>query len=281
MKSSLKTELWKMFHNPMFYAALAVGCLVSLINVGENWAAAEELKARIFAPDHVVSQSPWGFSLFLLWMPVNGVSYGRALFSLLWPVLTAMPYGWSYLQERRDGLYNQLISRTGRRTCYLAKYTAAFVGGGLAVSVPVLLNLLANAMFCPYVLPHILNLVQISDGYFLSELYFTVPWAYALIWCGVDFLLGGAAAGLCFGVGTWFRLQITTVLTPFAFLLVLDGAIVALRSRYGWNWELSPLQLAAVPSRPNPEWAVALAVLLLAAVGLAMGYWQVVGHELP
>ena len=282
MRGGLKTELWKALHNPMFYAALAIGCGITLINVVENLAVAEELRASVLAEDHTGgSRSPWGFSLFFLWMPVNGMSYGKTLFYLVWPVLAAMPFGWSYLQERRGGLYNQLIIRTGRSTFYLAKYTAVFVSGGLAVAVPVLFNLLVNAMFCPYELPHILNMLQIGDGYALSELYFTAPWVYALLWCGIDFLLGGAAAGLCFVVGTWLRLQVMTILTPFALLLVLDAAIAAIRDRYGWNLELSPLQLAAsVPGHPNPEWAVMAAFLLLAAVGFGLGYWQVVRHEL-
>ncbi len=281
MRANLRTELWKALHNPMFYAALAIGCLIAMVNVAENLAVARELGEAILTEDHVVSRSPWGFSLFLLWMPVNGASYGKTLFYTVWPILAAMPFGWSYLQERQGGLYDQLITRAGKRTCYFAKYTAAFVSGGLAVAIPVLFNLLVNAMFCPYELPSILNMLQIGDGYFLSELYFTAPWAYALIWCGVDFLLGGAAAGLCFVVGTWLRLQVMTILAPFALLLALDAAVSALKSRFQWNLELSPLQLAAaVPSTPNPEWAVTAAFLLLAAVGFGVGYWQVIHHEL-
>lgn len=281
MKIGLKTELWKALHNPMFYAALILGCLISLVNVAENLITADQIKSIIFAEDHTGSQSPWGFSLFLLWMPVNGASYGRSLFYLVWPVLAAMPFGWSYLQERRGGLYNQLVSRMGRKSFYVAKYIAVFISGGLVVAVPVLFNLLVNATFCPYVLPNILNMLQIGDGYFLSELYFTVPWAYALIWCVVDFLLGGAAAGLCFVVGTRLRLQVMTILTPFALLLVADAVGTALRSQFGWNVELSPLQLAmAVPSRFNPEWVVGSVFLILAFLGFGIGYWQVVHHEL-
>lgn len=281
MRNNLSTELWKALHNPMFYAALAIGCGIGMINVLENIPIAREISATIRAEDYVGSRSPWGFSLFLLWMPVSGMSYGKMLFGLVWPILAAMPFGWSYLQERRGGLYNQLSFRAGRRVCYLSKYIAVFVSGGLVVAVPVLANLMVNAMFCPYELPNVLNMLQIGDGYALSELYFTTPWVYALLWCGIDFLLGGAAAGLCFVVGAWFRLQVMVILTPFALLLVLDAVFETVRSQYGWNLELSPLQLAAaVPERANPEWAVALAFLGMAAVGFGVGYWQVMRHEL-
>lgn len=281
MKNAVKAELWKALHNPMFYSALIIGCLISAINIVENTITAKALSKIILAADHIGSRSPWGFSLFFLWMPVNEISYGKALFYLVWPILAAMPFGWSYLQERRGGLYIQTVSRIGNRSCFVAKYVAVFVSGGLAVSIPVLFNLLVNAVICPYVVPDVLNLIQISDGYFLSELYFTVPWAYALIWCGVDFLLGGAAAGLCFIFGAKLRFQVMTILTPFAILMVLDGIYSAIYKRTYWNLELSPLQLAAaVPRHANPEWVVLTAFITLSIAGFGIGYWQVVKHEL-
>jgi len=281
MKNVVKAELWKALHNPMFYSALIIGCLITSINFVENCVTAKTLSEIILAEDHTGSRSPWGFSLFLLWMPVNEISYGKSLFYLVWPIIAAMPFGWSYHQERKSGLYIQAVSRIGRRGCFVAKYVAVFVSGGLTVSIPVLFNLLTNAMICPYVVPDISNLVQISDGYFLSELYFSVPWVYALIWCGVEFLLGGAAAGLCFVVGAKLRFQLMTILTPFSILIVLDGICTAIRSRSYWNLELSPLQLAAaVPRNANPEWVVLTAFITLSIAGFGIGYWQVVKHEL-
>ena len=281
MKNCVKTELWKATHNPMFYAALFIGCLIALVNVFENGILAKELSEYILSDDYVGSRSPWGFSLFLLWLPVNVISYVTALFSMVWPILAAMPFGWSYLQESRGGLYRQIAVRVGRRACYAAKYIAAFVSGGLAVAIPILFNLLVNARICPDVLPNIMNYVQIGDGYFLSELYFTVPWAYALIWCAVTFLLGGAAAGLCFLVGTKPRFQVMAILTPFALLMVLDGIYTAAYERGYHALELSPMRLAmAVPSTPNPEWLVFIAFMAMTILGFAVGYWQVVRHEL-
>ena len=64
MKTGLKTESWKALHNPMFYAALILGCLISLVNVAENLITADHIKSVIFEEDNTGSQSPWGFSLF-------------------------------------------------------------------------------------------------------------------------------------------------------------------------------------------------------------------------
>lgn len=282
MKQCIKAELWKALHNPMFYAALIIGCLLSLLNLAENYYYTLEIRRTILAEDFVGNRSPWGFSLFLLWMPVNGISYAKTLFYMVWPILAAMPFGWSYLQERRSGLYNQVVTRVSRRSYFVSKYIAVFVSGGLAVGGPVLFNLLTNAMICPYELPHIVNMVQIADGYFASQLYFTAPWLYALLWCGVSFLLGGAAAGLCFVVGTWLRLQVMTILTPFALLWLAEAATSSIpRQVNKYNLELSPLRLAmAIPIGANPEWLVMGLFLVLALVGFGVGYWQVTQHEL-
>jgi len=83
-----------------------------------------------------------------------------------------MPFGWSYHQERQNGVYNQIISRSSKQTYFISKYIAVFVSGGLAVSLPLLFDLFATAMVCPYVVPTpIIPINIISDGYFLSELY--------------------------------------------------------------------------------------------------------------
>ena len=36
----------------------------------------------------------------------------------------------------------------------------------------------------------------------------------------------------------------------------------------------------AVPSTPNPEWLVFIALMAMTILGFAVGYWQVVRHEL-
>lgn len=279
-----KTELWKALHNPMFYAALAIGTMIAMVNVVENAGIvnqlSQSLENKIARGGY--SKNPMGFSLFIHWIAVACSSFGNQVFYFVWPILAAMPFGWSYSQERRNGEYYQIVSRSSAKSYFASKYIAVFVSGGLAVAVPVLLNLLVNAMICPYVVPQaVVPISLVSDGYFLSELYYTIPWVYALIWCGMEFLIGGAAACVCLVVGAKFRLQVMVVLTPFALFVLLDGVLYALNSVIKQPVNFSPLKLAAAAGNlQNPEWSVFMLLGIMIMAGILGGYWQVVKHEL-
>lgn len=64
-----------------------------------------------------------------------------------------------------------------------------------------LYKLAGYALFCPALIPE-LGFTSVFNGYFMSAIYYTHPWVYSLCWCAMEFLLGGAAAVLCFAVGS-------------------------------------------------------------------------------
>lgn len=215
-------------------------------------------------------------------MGTNLISFSRSLFFFIWPVLAAMPYGWSYSSERRSGYYNQVASRSSRKRYFCSKYIAVFVSGGLAVAVPLLFDLLANALVSPDAVPDVTLMIQpISNGCFLSGLYYTHPWVFALIWCFVDFLWGGVAACTCFLVGAKIRLQVIVMLVPFMIFVLLDGLNTTVRRFMLLYQTFSPLQLAQpITMSANPGWVVFSVMGVLFLLTVTVGYWQVVKHEL-
>lgn len=285
MKNTIRSELYKALTNKMLYIAMAIGLAFWTMDVLENgkmmayfdenleWAVNSGLR---------VGTGHEGYSLFFLWSGLAPQTKGANLFYTVWPVLAAMAYGWSYSDERRSGVYNQIAARTSAKTYYISKYIAVFVSGGMAVAVPVLLGLLGNAMFVPHAIV-LQGLGAVRNNNFLSELYYTIPWAYGLIWCGVTFLCGGAAACLCFTVGTKLRYGVMVMLTPYAIYVALDALTNSLRTSvlHDVVLVLSPLRLAwSTPGWANPEWWVFMMLGMLTAFSFGVGYWQVVKHEL-
>ena len=285
MKNAIRSELSKALINKMLYLAIAVGVVLASMDVWANYCKMEQFQENIqwiFELESRIGSGHAGYSLFYLWMGLYPNTQGASLFYTVWPVLAAMAYGWSYIEERRSGVYNQIVSRTNAATYFLSKYIAVFISGGLAVGIPVLLNLIANALVCPYAHVPAAFGVVINNNIF-SELYHTNPWAYGLLWCGMTFLCGGVAACFCFAVGTMLRHSVMVLLTPYALYILLDALLSNLRSSLlkNVNYALSPLRLInSVPGLANPEWLVFLVLGVLTLISFTAGYWQVVKHEL-
>lgn len=278
MWRSVKIELYKVFHNRWLWAAIIIGVAITSVNLIENIQRMEAYGYKVGD----IGGNYRGLSLFVHWIAIAGTSMGFRIFYFVWPILAAMPFGWSYRQERRNGVYDQMVFRNGRRNYYIAKFFTVFVSGGLAVALPVLFNLLANAMICPALLPHVNDSISmVFDGNFLSNVYYTSPWLYSLVWCCVEFFWGGSVACLCFLVGAKPHLQVIVVLLPFVSLVALDVLCAFMLNYRQCNLTLSPLNLAAASSaNQNPEWLIIAEICMMTMISFVGGYWQVVKHEL-
>lgn len=286
MVNSIRSELRKALTNKMLYISVAIGLLFCVLDVVENVEKIQGFNERLLSSIELDIPRKrcghFGYSLFYLWMGLYPNTRGSSLFYTVWPVLAAMAYGWSYINERRSGVYDQIASRTSAKTYFVSKYIAVFVSGGIAVGLPVLLNLLANALVCPFSpIPVVYG--PVNNGSFMSETYYTHPWIYGLTWCGMTFLCGGVAACLCFVVGTKMRHGVMVMLTPYALYVGLDAIINNLKATALKDVDLmlSPLRLTnSTPGMSNPEWFVFSILGLLTLFSFGVGYWQVVKHEL-
>ena len=281
----IKKEIWKALHNRMFTFSIVIGLIISLVNVVENARVVDDITAwllDVIANEKCFSRSYQGCSLFINWIAVNCSSLGNNLFYYIWPILASMPYGWSYLSDRRTGMFYQLSVRSSVNNYFWAKYVAIFVSGGLVLFVPVFANLMINALICPYYVPQALSsMTPIFDGSFMSEVFYTEPWIHAIVWCMVDFLWGGVAGCICLIAGTKLRHPAMVILFPFAIFIVIDAIISLIQKQGMCNLEISPLKLAAAATvYHNPEWIVFGVIVILFAVTVVAGYCEVTRNEL-
>lgn len=285
MKECIRIELHKAIVNKWFLLCIAIGCSLSAINIMYNARAVVQCTNQLvglLSDGYALSNSYEGFSLFRLWIGVNITSISNSIYYLIWPILAAMPYGYSYAKDRCSGYYNQIATRVNRHIYFASKYLALFISGGLTLFIPVTIDLLANALVCPMCIPDVtLSFLPITNITFLSQLYYTYPWIYALLWCAIDFLWGGIAACMCFFVGSRMRFQVMVVLSPFI-LLVLTDSLLAIICNYLQIKQ--PFSMLALPQAAtatlNPEWAVLWTMGVMTVLTLSVSYWQVVRHEL-
>ncbi len=281
MKKSLQTELWKATHNRMFYVTLLIGMLLMALNVcfvnnsmlEFQERIAENLEKPSFSPQSFRSN---GYSLFMQAAMFSGGTISAAAFYLVWPILAAMPYADAYAQEHRTGISSQLIARTSPRTYFLSKYVAIFVVGGLVVMLPLLADLLACALIAPSNMPGF-EQTDLSNNYFLSQLFFTHPWGYAVAWLPIIFLWGGVTAGLALLAGDRFRNKVFVLLFPFAVYCVL-GVVYPLCSP---TLQVVPLDMVrAAPDHPTSALVIFGYAAIIMAITLFFGYRQVKKNEI-
>ena len=285
MINSFKTELWKATHNGLFYLAILLAFLICVADVSQNASSVvtlTQLTDEMIADGYLLSTDPAGYSLFVKWIPVNGWSFGSQLFALIWPILSAMPFGWSLAQERRIGAYNLIVTKTKLRTYYSSKYIATFISGGLVIYFLVMGDLFLNSLFCPDVLPRVEVLASgIHNGCFLSALYYTHPWWFALIWGCVSFLWGGTVACLCLTAGSLIKHKTMIILFPIFLLWTFNIISMFIMHIVDFPQEISPLYLIlADPGRLNPGWIIFSEISVLLLLSYCIGYWQVKKHEL-
>lgn len=220
-RQMISIELWKAFHNTYFWLAMGIGLIIVCLDVRGNYYSIPSITQTLL--DSMEMGLPisgfQGCSLFLWWISSSMNEYS-SLFYQLFPILAAMPFGWSFCMEKRSGLLIQYTIRGGRSSTLFSKFIAVFFSGGLVVSVPVLVDLLLNALICPSETLLFFNpIAMIFSKTFLSKLFFSHPWVWSLIWCAVDFLWGGATAVLCFLGGIHLRFPPIVILFPYIFYL--------------------------------------------------------------
>lgn len=285
MRGVLKSEIWKSIHNGYFNGAIIVGLFIVAINLLESAIRTSQLTELLL--DYLnkglpVSTSYEGVSLFISWIAVHPTGLGSNVFFFIWPILAAMPYGWSYMQDRHSGLYNQMVTKTKISYYYLSKYVATFLSGGIAIAFPLCLDLILAALICPYCIPDVtMSLMPITNVTFLSELYYSKPWLYAAIWCILDFFGGGVTSCLCLCVGVHMKSSIAIIISPFIAFLLLDFILSLMSSVLETKQIFSIMQLPRAASTVyNPYWGVPVILSVLFLLSFTLGYWQVRNHEL-
>lgn len=219
MKGLLKIEFRRAFKNKGMLLALLIGCALSIAQVIQDQIPAyfrnEMLdfgRSPILSPAYVSGT----------WMAGNGANLEVFLFFLLMPVLAMLPFGTSYFTDSESGFIKSIYIRCSRKTFLRAKYIAAFLSGGTAVVVPLLLNVLCCMALVPNLVPSTIYPQNgISAGNLFSSVYFSHPLIYILIFLLIDFLIGGIFACITLAVSFLSDYKIVIAVIPFFIQLII------------------------------------------------------------
>lgn len=270
MCSVLKLELKKAFKNKFFWISVVLGCLITLLSFEhmvnmyyEGMSAISGNSTDIIYDPHIGINT-----VFNCWIGGEPFSLGSSIYFFVFPLLIALPYGWSYSEERKCGYRRMMITKTGKKKYYCAKYVAVFLSGGVAMVLPLIFNFWMTLLVVPAILPDVtMNMFYgVFGGSFLAELYYTVPFLYVAIYLFIDFVYCGFWVCICMAVSGIVRQKWGVVLIPFLLLLFVHVITDYIYSDPSVAYkELSPLYfLRGVEVR----YSFSGSIILLFAIGL-------------
>lgn len=224
MKSALKVELKRAFCSWTFLFSIMFGSVLGIMaffntagwKLSQYWIryASGEAEAVSMAAKMGFVDTP-----LEIWMPRYGAG---SKFYYLWitilPLLCVLPYGVTYLQDKKQGLINQLIYRMNKKNYYLSKLLTCFVNGGTIAVFPLIINLLLCMCFLPWGMPiRSTNVYPVGESNAFSDIFYTSPFLYVVIYLILTFVLFGLITSLCMIFALLVESQFALMLAPFVF----------------------------------------------------------------
>lgn len=254
----LSMECKKAFQNRYFVSTLIIGLLFALLSflysVGTYEVSLKNMAMTSGNPMH-------GFQgLYNSWIGGETSSLGYILFYALIPLLAAIPYGWSYCREWNEGYIKYVATRCEKKEYCLAKYIAVFLSGGLVIFIPLCVNFILTACFVPAYQPSIIYQLyySVSHGSMWSELFYSHPLVYVLLYLILDFIFGGLFATLSYAVSLFIKNWFVVIILPFLCVLGLHYSRAMLAYRV--YLEISPINFLHATNIENNASAAVITV---------------------
>lgn len=264
MKNILSLEIRKFLYSKKFWIIVLVGCFFTCISGLYQIGVFDETMNSIFSVQ-AKTQIEYNvgitsITLFNRWIGGERQSLGFSAFFFIFPLLMTLPYGDSYCVERNIGYERNVIIRCGRVRCFLSKYIAVFLSGALAFTIPLLFNFIMVSLFVPSFTPDSSWMLYygMTSTSMLSNLFFTRPFLYILIYFIIDFIFGGLIACLALFFSLLVRNRFVVVILPFLCILFIHYCRQFLM--YVVDIEISPLYFlhAALVYNSVAAWVIIL-----------------------
>ncbi|MBQ3061352.1 MAG: hypothetical protein IJD02_02815 [Lachnospiraceae bacterium] len=135
-------------------------------------------------------------------------------------IIAVLPFAASYYKDKKSGVIKNICTRIRKKTYIKAKYIATFITGGIAVTIPLIVDFLLVRLYIPYD-------YFCTDGTLMSavtswgEYMLDHPYIAAVLLLFAWFLWGGVLACIALTVSAFSENYFTIQLMPFFFMLIL------------------------------------------------------------
>lgn len=280
MASICRHEFIKAFRSRWFVVAILIALALSVAAAVEPYLALKREETTMLSFGYGIGIDAHNYlgqtreGSFGNWVVVsaNAPLFASLLLYAL-PLLSVMPYAWSYRTEDISGYAAQLCTRLERKKYIRAKYAATFATGSAVTGSALIVNFLAVSCLFPAYWPRIeeANYVGLFDGYIFSGLFYSQPYLYVIAYTLLDMLLMGVWAVVVSGLSLWIKDRVKLIALPYVMLFAwhyINGRVFDALQVQGFNINLlNSMRAESLLARPD---IVATAIELLALFSLSI-----------
>lgn len=210
----MKNELSRAFHNRLMAVALLIGAAITVSHV----------LFHVLPLSKYIMSGSYPLTVFQHWLGGESSSAQPAMYYMIVPLISAMPYLSTLYEDRKTGYVKNIFTRTSRSGYYVSKYTVTFLSAGTVAILPLILNFLLCAMILPATVPQAsTGLYPIYSTSIMGELFYTEPYAYLGVYLALNFVFFGLLATVGLTVSFAVDNVFVVSLSPFMLYLIVFG----------------------------------------------------------
>ena len=232
MKKLLNFEMKRTLHSKGFWISLGIGVVIALFDFftyGLAWSrelvGLDECREYIlFIPVKVAEN----------WLGGKVYWTSKALLFLL-PLLSVLPFAYSFYGDMSDGMINVLCTRISKKVYMKCKYIVTFVSGMIAVIIPWLINYMLCLLVMPSINPQVASL---ADHIHANDSYAWLYYHHNNIYIILSIIILGLYAGVLAVSALYASFYANKIYTVYIYPYMIYIGFVCLFDLLGFkNWE--------------------------------------------
>ena len=209
----MKIEVKRILKNKLFWSVLLIGCLIS---ISQYFMYVRPCVKYLTDYQNVPFGSLCPHTWYEKWIGGEYFTFQSYIYFLIIPIIAAVPCAITLSKDKITGYQYQLFTRGKKRNYYISKYVVSFISGGIAVLIPLLINLWLSITTLPSIIPDpTTGTSMITNIQMMSEFYFLNPNLYILIYLFVIFMYSGVFSVFVLIIGEITKNLFISILFPF------------------------------------------------------------------
>lgn len=221
----MRLEIKRSITNKYFICICVFGIIIAFLH---SYNKIEEYNSIVknlsdFAEN---GQNPYSpiTNAFTMWIGWDSDNMYAKLFYYLFPILSILPYCWSYCSDYKQGYAKKVIDKYGNYNYHLSKYIAVFISSGLIMVIPMVLNLLIILLFVPAITPDSVYDIYygIFSNNFMADFFYSHPFVYVSLFILLGFIFSGLFGCIGYSISTIVKSKIVSIITPISIILLAE-----------------------------------------------------------